>query len=330
MWSTWGASPWEGKSGAEVGIVNRKVARRARAGQTFPQRGRLSSTHRESNFGFPKRDTACFEPQPLDITPESRPEGYGAHARRVQAVVALWSSGMPFGARRRGCHSSFHWPKGARSRCRLFADEMVVGRRWWGGGQWTGSRRFGGAEGASALCSHPSGTVWAPRLCTATLYSNSLPRPYTTTLYCGCIPRLPTATLHRDSAPQLCTATLSATLCRDHIPQCYTAAVYRDSAPQLYPYSLRRLSAATVYHNTILRLYTVTLHRDSVPLLSTATLCRDRIPQHYTAAVYRDSLRRLCTVTLYRDCPPFVRPVHTACACSADGGGLQTQADGAG
>ena len=29
MWSTWGASPWEGKSGAEVGIVNRKVARRA-------------------------------------------------------------------------------------------------------------------------------------------------------------------------------------------------------------------------------------------------------------------------------------------------------------
>ena len=36
MWSTWGASPWEGKSGAEVGIVNRKVARRARAGQTFP------------------------------------------------------------------------------------------------------------------------------------------------------------------------------------------------------------------------------------------------------------------------------------------------------
>ena len=37
MWSTWGASPWEGKSGAEVGIVNTKVARRARAGQTFPQ-----------------------------------------------------------------------------------------------------------------------------------------------------------------------------------------------------------------------------------------------------------------------------------------------------
>ena len=36
MWSTWGASPWEGKSGAEVGIVNTKVARRARAGQTFP------------------------------------------------------------------------------------------------------------------------------------------------------------------------------------------------------------------------------------------------------------------------------------------------------
>ena len=36
MWSTWGASPWEGKSGAEVGIVNRKVGRRARAGQTFP------------------------------------------------------------------------------------------------------------------------------------------------------------------------------------------------------------------------------------------------------------------------------------------------------
>ena len=29
MWSTWGASPWEGKSGAEVGIVNTKVARRA-------------------------------------------------------------------------------------------------------------------------------------------------------------------------------------------------------------------------------------------------------------------------------------------------------------
>ena len=27
MWSTWGASPWEGKSGAEVGIVNTKVAR---------------------------------------------------------------------------------------------------------------------------------------------------------------------------------------------------------------------------------------------------------------------------------------------------------------
>ena len=38
MWSTWGASPWEGKSGAEVGIVNRKVAHRARAGQTFPQK----------------------------------------------------------------------------------------------------------------------------------------------------------------------------------------------------------------------------------------------------------------------------------------------------
>ena len=37
MWSTWGASPWEGKSGAEVRIVNTKVARRARAGQTFPQ-----------------------------------------------------------------------------------------------------------------------------------------------------------------------------------------------------------------------------------------------------------------------------------------------------
>ena len=33
-----GASPWEGKSGAEVGIVNRKVVRRARAGQTFPHR----------------------------------------------------------------------------------------------------------------------------------------------------------------------------------------------------------------------------------------------------------------------------------------------------
>ena len=32
-WSTWGASPWEGKSGAEVGIVNTKVARRARAGR---------------------------------------------------------------------------------------------------------------------------------------------------------------------------------------------------------------------------------------------------------------------------------------------------------
>ena len=29
MWSTWGASPGEGKSGAELGIVNRKVARRA-------------------------------------------------------------------------------------------------------------------------------------------------------------------------------------------------------------------------------------------------------------------------------------------------------------
>ena len=35
-WSTWGASPGEGKSGAEVGIVNRKVVRQARAGQTFP------------------------------------------------------------------------------------------------------------------------------------------------------------------------------------------------------------------------------------------------------------------------------------------------------
>ena len=31
-----GPSPSEGKSRAEVGIVNRKVARRARAGQTFP------------------------------------------------------------------------------------------------------------------------------------------------------------------------------------------------------------------------------------------------------------------------------------------------------
>ena len=36
MWSTWGASPWEGESGAEVGIVNREVAHRVRAGQTFP------------------------------------------------------------------------------------------------------------------------------------------------------------------------------------------------------------------------------------------------------------------------------------------------------
>ena len=44
MWSTWGASPWEGKSGAEVGIVNRKVARRARAGQTFPLKQRLSAS----------------------------------------------------------------------------------------------------------------------------------------------------------------------------------------------------------------------------------------------------------------------------------------------
>ena len=33
-----GPSPSEGKSRAEVGIVNTKVARRARAGQTFPQR----------------------------------------------------------------------------------------------------------------------------------------------------------------------------------------------------------------------------------------------------------------------------------------------------
>ena len=33
-----GSSPSEGKSRAEVGIVNRKVARRGRAGQTFPLR----------------------------------------------------------------------------------------------------------------------------------------------------------------------------------------------------------------------------------------------------------------------------------------------------
>ena len=39
MWSTWGASPWEGKSGVEVGIVKRKVARGERTGQTFPLGG---------------------------------------------------------------------------------------------------------------------------------------------------------------------------------------------------------------------------------------------------------------------------------------------------
>ena len=36
MWSTWGASPWEGKSGAEVGIVNRKVARWVPPGKHSP------------------------------------------------------------------------------------------------------------------------------------------------------------------------------------------------------------------------------------------------------------------------------------------------------
>ena len=52
MWSTWGASPWEGKSWAEVGIVNRKVARQARAGQTFPQSVQCTANEkRDGNEG---------------------------------------------------------------------------------------------------------------------------------------------------------------------------------------------------------------------------------------------------------------------------------------
>ena len=34
--STWGATLGKGKSGIKVGIINTKVARRARAGQTLP------------------------------------------------------------------------------------------------------------------------------------------------------------------------------------------------------------------------------------------------------------------------------------------------------
>ena len=36
LWSTWGAPRGEGKSRVKVGLVNTKVARRARAGQTPP------------------------------------------------------------------------------------------------------------------------------------------------------------------------------------------------------------------------------------------------------------------------------------------------------
>ena len=38
LWSTWGTPLGEGKSGVKAGIINPKVARRARAGQPPPPR----------------------------------------------------------------------------------------------------------------------------------------------------------------------------------------------------------------------------------------------------------------------------------------------------